>query len=322
MAILRALFGSKSAPVASASGPGGGGAAAPAAAAPAQAPGFYRMRVGEAIVTALHEGYQERPLEGLVKNTSVNNVKAALAAAFMKPDVFTTFYNPLLIETAGKRILIDPGFADNGPPTTGQLARNMAAAGITPASIDIVLITHFHGDHIQGIRSKAGELVYPNARILVPIKEWDYWMDDANAAKATPQLQISFNASRRVFGPIANEVVKFAWGDEIVPGLTSLAVPGHAPGMSGFILKSGGETLLVQADVTNLPALFMRNPGWHLAFDMDPEMAEETRRRVFDMASAERMLVSGYHYPFPALGHITKEQDGYDLHLVTWQSKV
>jgi glyoxylase-like metal-dependent hydrolase (beta-lactamase superfamily II) len=199
----------------------------------------------------------------------------------------------------------------------------MAAAGITPESIDIVLITHFHGDHIQGIRSKAGDLVYPNAAIMVPDKEWDYWMDDARAAANTsPQLQISFAASRRVFGPIANKVIKFAWGQEIVPGLTSVAVPGHAPGMSGFLLVSGGEKLLVQADVTNLPALFMRHPGWHLAFDMDPIEAEATRRRVFDMASSERILVSGYHYPFPAIGHISKQPDGYDLHLVTWRAKV
>lgn len=292
------------------------------AGAPQQAPGFYRIKVGDAVVTTFHDGHNERPLDGVVRNAPIEAVKGALEEAFLPTDTFTTYYHPLLIETGGKRVLIDPGFADNGPPSAGQLARNMAAAGVTAESIDVVVATHLHPDHIQGIRSKAGALIYPNATLMVPEPEWAFWTDEARAAAAPAGQQPTFAAVKRVFAPVANEVVRYGWGSEVVAGLTSVGAPGHTPGMSALLLESAGQKLLVQADTTNLPALFVRHPGWHLMFDMDPVQAEATRRRILDMAAEQNLLVAGFHYPFPAIGRIAKDGDGYRLGLVTWRGSV
>ena len=124
-------------------------------------------------------------------------------------------------------------------------------------------------------------------------------------------MRPALQAVRRVFGPIAKEVHTYAAGErEIAPGLTTIPAPGHTPGHTAFVVASGSDRLLLWSDTTNKPELFVRNPGWHAVFDMDPVQAEATRRRMLDMAAAERMQVAGYHFPFPATGFIAREGSG------------
>ena len=120
-------------------------------------------------------------------------------------------------------------------------------------------------------------------------------------------MKAGFQGVRRVFGPIAKEVTPYTGEKEVVPGVTAVPAPGHTPGHTAFAVASGGERLLVWSDTTNKPELFVRNPGWHAVFDMDPVVAEASRRRLLDMAAAERMAVAGYHFPFPATGFIARE---------------
>jgi glyoxylase-like metal-dependent hydrolase (beta-lactamase superfamily II) len=194
----------------------------------------------------------------------------------------------------------------------------MSAAGLDPKAIDTVIVSHFHPDHIGGIRLKDGGLAFPNAEIVVPEAEWAFWMDEGQYGRAPDALKPAFKMVRRVFLPMAKDVRMFAREAEPAPGVVAIPAPGHTPGHTAFMISSGDQRLVIWSDTTNHPALFVRNPGWHAVFDMDPEQAEATRRRMLDMVATDRLLVAGYHFPFPAVGHIVRRADEYSLIPVNW----
>lgn len=296
-------------------------AAQQTAAAPAgQGLGVYRYRVGDMTVTALNDGGVSIPLrDGFVRNAPLAEVQKALADAYLPTDQLQISFTTLLIEGGGRKILVDTGFADNGAAGTGRLFEGLAAVGVAPTAIDLVILSHFHPDHIAGLRRKDGAASFPNAELAVPEAEWAFWMDDARMAQAPDAMKGAFAQTRRVFGPVAKDVRRFGWDVEVAPGIRSIAAPGHTPGHTVFAVTSGEGRLLVLSDTTNAPYLFVRRPDWQVMFDMDPEQARQSRVRLLDMASAERMQVAGYHFPFPATGHIAKDGAGYALVPTVWR---
>jgi len=295
-------------------------AAAAARAAGQQAAGVYRYKVGAFELTALYDGIWNRPIdEKFVRNAPFAEVQKALADSFLSTDKLPIPFTALLVDTGSKLVLLDTGSAGQIAPTAGTMTANLAAAGIDPKAIDVVVISHFHPDHINGIKTKEDALVFPNAEILVPAPEWTYWMDDAKLSSAPEGLRGAFLNARRVFGSIAKDVRRFEPGREVAPGITSIAAYGHTPGHTVFAVASGNHSMLVLGDTTNHPWLFARNPQWQPVFDIDGDMAVETRRKLLDRVVADRMLVQGYHFPFPASGYIAKEGTGYNFVPVMWQ---
>lgn len=292
--------------------------AAPAA---GQVAGVYRYKVGDITVTALSDGAFTRKLEeGFVRNAPLAEVQKALSDAYLPTDSLQISFTTLVLESGGKKILIDTGFADNGPPTAGRMFEGLKTAGIEPASIDHVIISHFHGDHIAGLRKKDGSASFPNAEIAVPEAEWAFWTDEARAAAAPEALKGNFAMVNRVFGPVAKDVRRFAWDKEVAPGITAIAAPGHTPGHTTFAVTSGNAKLMVLSDITNVPYLFVRRPDWQVMFDMDGEQARQSRHKLLDMVSSERMQVAGYHFPFPSTGYIAKDGNGYELVPAAWRA--
>jgi len=292
------------------------------AAAPAtnkQAPGVYRYKIGDYEITALNDGIWNLDLkDGFVKNAALPEVQKALTDSFAPADKVIIPFTPLAVNTGSKLILIDTGTGGRLAPTAGTYMDNLAAAGIDPKAVDVIVISHFHADHINGIRAKDESLVFPNAEIMVPAGEWTFWMDDAKMSAAPEGLKGNFNNARRVFGSIAKDVKQFEPGKEVAPGITSIAANGHTPGHSAFAIASGNRSMLHTVDTTINPFLFVRNPDWQPTFDMDGNKAVETRKALLDRAAADKMLVSGYHWPFPAAGYISKEGSGYRLNPVPW----
>jgi glyoxylase-like metal-dependent hydrolase (beta-lactamase superfamily II) len=292
---------------------------APAQGSPSrQAPGFYRYKVGDIEVTAIHDGFARRPLEGFVRNVELPQVQQAAQEAFLPTDALPIVFTTLVLRQNDRLTLIDTGNGDMGAPTTGHWMANFRAAGFDPAQVNTVIISHFHGDHINGLRLKDGTAVFPKAEVMVPAAEWDFWMDDARMNQAPEGMRGGFQGARRVFGPMAGDVKRYEGNKEIVPGLTSIAASGHTPGHTAYMLSSGSGKLMILSDLTNHPALFVRNPDWSAVFDMDADQARATRRRMLDMAASERAQVSFYHAPFPATGHIAKEGNGFRFVPIQW----
>jgi glyoxylase-like metal-dependent hydrolase (beta-lactamase superfamily II) len=197
---------------------------------------------------------------------------------------------------------------------------NLKAAGVTPAAIDTILISHFHPDHIDGIKTKDGAKVFPNAEIFVPEPEWAFWMDEANMGRYAGNAIVHkyFLNARRIFRDIAGEVHRLTPGAEVAPGIVSIAAFGHTPGHTAYAIHSGGQSLLAMSDTVREPWLFVRHPQWQPSYDMDGPVAAKTRIDMLDRAAADRMLVEAYHFPFPACGHIVKDGAGYDLVPAMW----
>ncbi|MBX9934582.1 MAG: MBL fold metallo-hydrolase [Methylobacterium sp.] len=289
-----------------------------------QAPGYYRYRVGDALVTAVTDGANSFPLpERFVANASREDVASALVADFRDGATLTVPFTPIVIETAGRRIVVDTGNGEAAfqasKGAVGQFQTNLQAAGFDRAAIDMVIISHFHGDHVNGLLTADGQPAFPKAEIFVPDAEWTYWMDDGAMSRAPAgRLQDVFRNTRRVFDALGRKVTRYAWDREVAPGLTAIGTPGHTPGHTSLLLDSSGSNLFVQSDVTNIPVLFARKPSWHVMYDQDPAAAEATRRKVYDRVSSERLLLQGFHYPFPAVGHVEKVADGYREVLAPW----
>ncbi len=298
--------------------------AAPAAAAapPAgrQTSGVYRYKIGTFELTALYDGIWYRPItDKFIRNAPFAEVEHALADAFMPADKLATPFTTLVVNTGKRLVLIDTGTGGQIAPSAGALRDNLTAAGIDPKAVDLIVISPIHPDHINGIKDKDNDVVFPNAEIMVPAAEWRFWMDDANMNAAPAEQKLTFRNQRRIFSDIARRVTRFPPGAEVAPGILTLAAPGHTPGHTVCSIHSGDQSLLVLGDTAQHPAVFARHPDWQAAFDIDGEAAVATRKRLFDRAAADRMLVTGYHFPFPACGHLVKTASGYEHIPTEWQ---
>jgi glyoxylase-like metal-dependent hydrolase (beta-lactamase superfamily II) len=280
--------------------------------------GVTRVNLGSATITMLSDGFFSQSLDAnFVRNAALAEVQAALKEAGLPTDRVEVPFTPLVADVGSQRVLFDVGNGEFGAATAGKLLENMAKAGIDPRSITAVVFSHFHGDHINGLRNKAGAVVFPNARIFVPQPEWNWWMDDARMAAVPEAMKGSFAATRRVFSPLASTVERFEPGSELLPGVRSLPAFGHTPGHTVFTIDGGAQKMMYWADTTNVAALFVRHPDWAVMFDMDAEAARLTRRRIADQVMRENLLVAGYHLPGAAIGRLTPRGDGYDFAALT-----
>ena len=248
------LTGAAAASVAALAGPNATQAAAPPAGK--QAPSFYRSKLGDFEITVVNDGARAIPLPPtFVRNVSNAEVLAAAEAAYMPKGSIVAPFNPIVVNTGAKLVLIDTGYGPGIAPTVGLLPATLAAAGIDPNAIDIVLISHMHGDHILGLKTPDGALAFPNAEIKVPAIDWAYWMSDENMSKAPEGFQkASFGFNRKIFGNLADKVTRFEWGKEVAPGITAVDSSGHTPGHTAFVDRVGIGTAV-------LPGRRLQRPG-------------------------------------------------------------
>ena len=290
------------------------GCASPAPKMASVANGVKRVDLGSVTITMVSDGHGSRALDAnFVRNAPLAEVQMALREAGLPEDRLTIPYAVLLADIGSQRVLFDTGNGEFGAATAGKVLENMAKAGIDPASVTAVVISHFHGDHINGLRNKAGALVFPKAKIYVPTTEWNWWMDDARMAAAPEAMKNAFAATRRVFAPIASAVVRFEPGADVLPGVRSIPAFGHTPGHTAFAIEGGSRKVMFWADNTNIAALFVRHPDWSAVFDMDADAARATRRKLADMAIDSDMLVAGYHLPGAAIGTLSRRGSGYEF---------
>lgn len=295
----------------------GAGAAAPAAPAPSLTDkSFAKFKVGDATVTTIYDGVWEKPHDpGFIKNASVDEVKAALKAANIADAHVPIPFTVTVVEIGGKTIMFDAGTGGQaGGPKAGLLAKeNLKKAGIDAAKVSSVVVTHFHGDHIFGLMAKdTNAQVFPNAEIIVPEAEYKFWTDEGVLAKLDAGRQ---GLAKRIQAtlPTWKNVKQVADGKDAVAGVRAINTNGHTPGHTSYLIGSGASQLIVSGDVTNIAALFVKNPGWQVAFDQDAALAEKNRREFFERVVKDKAVVTGYHWGLPGAGTIQKDGSGYAL---------
>lgn len=283
-------------------------------------PTVHQFKLGENRVTVFLDGHL--PLgPQLFANYDEQKAKAALALGLhqMTPEGLNIPVNGYLIERGSRKILVDAGSANLMGASLGAMAAGLAATGVKPADIDTILLTHMHPDHSGGLMTADGGAVFVNAELAVAKAEWDFWHDDAIMASVPENSRGFFQMARNTVAPYANRLKLFEGEVAVADGFTSVALPGHTPGHTGYMLDAGGRQLLFWGDVVHSVALQFAYPDWTIAFDTDPVQTAQTRRAMFDRAVADNLLLTGSHIDFPGLGRVLALGDGYAYQPAPWQ---
>ncbi|KGM34594.1 MBL fold metallo-hydrolase [Inquilinus limosus] len=284
-------------------------------------PGLYRFKVGTFEVTSINDGMLTLALEQFPAADRAG-AEALLQRAFQPPAAIPTAVNAYLVNTGDRLVLIDTGTATAMGPALGKVGANLKAAGIDPADVDLVVLTHMHPDHANGLVDPAGAAVFGKAHLAVAEAEYAFWTDDGILSQAPAGVQPFFHMARAAVKPYAgpDRVTRFGKEAEIIPGIRVLAAPGHTPGHSMVEVTSGTDRLLIWGDIVHAASLQFARPDWAINFDTDQQTAIASRKRVLDQVAADRVLIAGAHLAFPGIGHVGRAGEGYEFVPAFWQS--
>jgi glyoxylase-like metal-dependent hydrolase (beta-lactamase superfamily II) len=282
--------------------------------AKAQVPGVYSFRLGEFTITALSDGTVPQDLDQVLTNANSAEVEQLLHRNFLANPVEASI-NAFLIDTGDKQVLVDTGVGQLfGTGQGGKLQVSLKAAGYAPDEIDTILLTHIHSDHSGGLVEN-GRLMFPTATVYVGKPDVDLWLDPANAANAE-QLHLDrryFDEAVKTVKPYldAGKLKSFSGEATILPGITALPTPGHTPGHSFYVVESGGESIEFWGDIIHFASIQFPSPKITVVYDVNANAAAEQRAKQFARAEKSRRLVATAHLPFPGVGHIRAENQGY-----------
>jgi glyoxylase-like metal-dependent hydrolase (beta-lactamase superfamily II) len=279
------------------------------------------FKLGKFAFTVIRDGKSviDNPQGTFGTNQTPDDVNALLTANFLPTDKFINSYAPTLIDTGSDVILFDTGFGEGGRANgNGQLLAGMAAAGYAPEQVTLVVLTHMHGDHIGGLM-EGGAPAFKNARYVAGQVEYDFWKDMSRMG--TPAENGHKGVLKNVV-PLAEKITFVSEGSTVAPGITAMEAFGHSPGHLVFHIESEGKRLMITADTANHFVLSLQRPDWEVRFDADKTKAAATRARVFDMIATDRLPFVGYHMPFPAVGFIEKQGQGYRFVPETYQFEI
>ncbi|MET3228020.1 UNVERIFIED_ORG: glyoxylase-like metal-dependent hydrolase (beta-lactamase superfamily II) [Burkholderia sp. 1263] len=285
-----------------------------------QGPGFYRIMLGAFEVTALLDGTHPFPIDTVVEGVPKNEIARDLARDFLQAPVQGSI-NAFLINTGSKLILIDSGAGVLYGDCCGKLLANLRAAGYQPGQVDEVLLTHLHKDHVGGVVSN-GAMAFPNALVRVSQTEADYWLNPANKSKAPAFLSTFFDAAIASVAPYAaaGRFKPFSGDVELDAGIRAIALPGHTPGHTGYLVQSDSKDLLVWGDIIHVASIQLQNPAASVEYDTDAADARRSRREVLELAAKQRYLIGAAHIAFPGLGHVRKNGRTYDWVPVNYEA--
>jgi glyoxylase-like metal-dependent hydrolase (beta-lactamase superfamily II) len=290
-------------------------AAAPALKGP-QAGGYYRFSIGDVEAVVISDGgLSFKPIQPTwAPEASKEELEGMLRSAFLPTDRLNLDVNTLLLKIGGELVLVDTGAANLFGPSLGKMPERLAAAGVQPAQVTGVVLTHAHGDHYGGLLDGAGKPVFPNATYFASKTEVDYWTGsdpDMSKLRIPDENKKVFAANaKRYFGAIKDRLTPVSPGQKIVEGVEVVGAPGHTPGHIALLVTSGKEALLNAADTVHHHVVLFAHPEWTSYFDSDPKMAAETRRKILQRAAADGLRVLGYHLPFPGIGHVRAAKGG------------
>ena len=280
-------------------------------------PNHFRFKLGDFEITTIADGAVPVPTVAKVfgENQKEEDVTKLMAANNLPGDKMEIGFTPVIINTGKEVVLFDTGNGAGRRPKAGNLLSALKDAGFSADQIDVVVLTHFHGDHIGGLMEN-GKPAYPNARYVTGETEYSFWSD--KGLLDGPMAKRAQLVHKNVVS-LADKMTFVKPEGEATSGIRAIKAFGHTPGHMAWHIESGGKRFMLFADACNHYVASMQRPDWHVKFDMDKEAAGATRKAILDMAATDKIPVAGYHMPFPAVGFIERKDAGYRWAPVTYQ---
>jgi glyoxylase-like metal-dependent hydrolase (beta-lactamase superfamily II) len=272
---------------------------------------FYRFDLGSAEVTVVSDGpLPLGPPKGTFIGVPDDEVKKMLSDNFLSPENVVLEQNSPVVNMGDKLVLFDTGMGTSKAfgPTTGRQQKSLAEAGIKPADIDAVVLSHAHIDHIGGIVDASDKPLFPNAQYYIAQSDFDYWTDEGKLGSPLKDFVIH---ARKNLLPVRDRLVFFKDGQEFLPGIQAMAAPGHTVGHTMFMVTSDGKSFAFLGDLTHHAILLLEKPRMEFSYDTDPKQAANTRVKMLDMVAANKIPVMSYHFAWPGFGHVVKTGEGF-----------
>ena len=273
---------------------------------------YRRVKLGAFEITTVADGFaavpKVHPIFG--NNQKPEDVSAYMQANFLPGDKMAIPFTPVIVNTGSELILFDTGNGSGRGETRGQLVNSLKAAGITPDMIDIVVITHYHPDHVGGMMS-GGSATFPNARYVTGEAEHNFWTSKTVMESSDKNMQGRAKVVKENVVPLAEKISFLKGGNDVVTGITAIETFGHTPGHMAYNIESNGQRMILWGDACNHYVASLQKPEWHVIFDMDKAAAIESRKKILGMVAADKVPATGYHMPFPALGYVEAQGDAF-----------
>ncbi len=280
----------------------------------AQAPYYYRFKVGNAECTVVTDG--QLPLgdpNAAFLNITKDEIARELHDNFLPTKNAVLEQNILVVNFGDRVVLFDTGMGSDAlfGDTTGKMLPSLKAAGIDPANVDAVVMSHAHIDHCGGLVGAGGKPNFPNAQYYIGEPDFVYWTSDDKIPANYPARQHFLDQARNNLLPVKDRVVFYKDHQEILPGVTALSAPGHTVSHSIFMINVGNDQLCYIGDLAHHPVLLLEHPRTQFAYDTDPAQSAESRVKMMSMFAANRTPILAYHFAWPGVGYIAKQGDGF-----------